>query len=116
MSPAQPRPRVLRVKINNPAVVRLLKDEVLEDIMEWTNKVLEEIKDIYKDENGNSYQWEVKYDKQARAKRLYGVVYCMDESLKYKEAKHGLIAKHLKSMTYRGKIKLTAVAGSIIIS
>lgn len=109
------RAKVLRVKINNPTVIRLLKQEITEDILNICNELLPHIASIYKDENGNPYEWKVKYDTHARAKRMYGVIYCENPDPKYKEAARGEIAKYLKSISTKDKIKVQYQGGGIRI-
>jgi hypothetical protein len=101
-----PRNRVIRTKIHNPALVRLLKDEITEDVVKVAEEILPQIADIYKDENGAPFIWKIKIDKQARAKRMYAVIYCESPDPKYKEAAHGDIARYLKSISTKSKIKI----------
>jgi hypothetical protein len=109
------RNRVTRVKIHNPAVIRLLKQQITEDIMDIARELLPHIASIYTDENGEPYVWNVKYDTNARAKRMYGVIYCENPDPKYKEAARGEIAKYLKSISTKDKIKVQYQGGGIRI-
>ena len=103
---ATPRNRVRQVKLNRAAITSLLKDTITDDIVEIAKDILPQISNIYKDENGAPYKWEVKFDKQARAKRMYAVIYCESMAVQHKEAEEGLIAKKLKSMQTKSRIQV----------
>lgn len=112
---AAQRPRVSRVVIDNTGVRKLLKNLITEDVLDVAKLLLPGIADIYKDENGNKYQWNIKYSLDKRQKRMYGVIYCMNPAPKYKEARYGLIAKHLKSISTKTRINVQYQGGGIII-
>lgn len=112
---ATPKPKVTRIVIDDTGVRKLLKHYITEDIMDIAAKLLPEISKFYTYEDGSNPQWNLKFSLNKRVKRMYGVIYCMDESIKYKEAKHGLIAKHLKSLTVKGKINVHYQGDGIII-
>lgn len=112
---ATPRNRVLRVKIANPGVISMLKKDVIDNIVDVARELLPHIAQIYTDENGQPFEWHVKYDTSARAKRMYAVVYCDSPLPKYKEAEQGKIAQYLKSISRKDKIRIRTVNGNVVI-
>lgn len=85
----------------------LLEDKGLEaGLVENANQVMNAIKDIYKDESGQSFAWEVKVFPRNRKSRMYVAVICDNPAIRNKEAKHGLIAKKMNSMKTSAKVRL----------
>lgn len=108
--PSIPRPRLLRTKINKPGVRRILinsQDYALDEIGQ---KLVRMITPLYHDAEGQPYLWKWKVEHDRRTSRASLLVYCDNEEVRHKEAAQGLIAKELRKMVIRGKIRIIAGA------
>lgn len=100
----------LRTTINPATVKNVTKYLAQEATEDLAKEIMGEIKDIYKDKNGQSYTWRTKVYYTNRASRLYVTVACDNPEVRYKEARYGLIAKKIRSLTTKTPIQIVRQA------
>lgn len=105
----------VKMKIIDKGVVELLKGKDLEKAMlEYCKQLATEFEEImpaasYEEKGADG--WDTKI--LERAKRITGLVYTDNESIKWREAATGELAKHMKSKARSGKPKMPKVVGGL---
>jgi hypothetical protein len=86
------------------------QDEALEKV---ALKIVGIISPIYQDADGQPYLWEWKIERDRRSTRAALLIYCNDETVRHKEAAQGLIARALRPLMIRGKVRIMAGASGV---
>lgn len=108
-----PRPRVIRTVLNRPGIKKMMQQEHDAALKEIAVKIVAAITPLYEDENGQPYRWLYRIEHDRRTTRASLLIYCNKEEVRHKEAAKGLIAKHLRTMSIRGRVRIIAGASGV---